>query len=560
VSAGRGHWRMVGPWYRWDLRDQPDAERARLAGRPALHKFATEDFVIDFQRDPQSALPFEDVDHYFRNQVLDPLPPLTSGPNAGKTRRVTDRHRVRTETRKLFQPAHSRYYLVAFQLHCDRPGFPVVDPAGIASAGFVLRRRVTRMDDRQIKEGHTRLSRLAVARATAAAAQDAAASDRHDRAVDTVARARRTTRRLVPAGSRARTQVLRPAEALAEARREITMAQRELRLWTAEERLETGIQGWVASPNGQIGTWQPMAPEPDVLVETVYPMFRLGAPPGDPDAAARFGTIFYGLVPTSSSELQPDGSPRLDDTDVYEISCFAMPAEDGGCPALPVWSEPSEPFRLASFHDPDGLAQRPVNVRLPDFAELQASTARPSVRMAAPPGSGMVFPTDTVPPPNGSGHPTGPAEQICFFAIPLITIVAMFLLNLFLPIVMLVFGLWWMLKLKFCIPPSASVEADVTAELSVVPGGIQAAASLDVDVDVLVGVNQSTLRTKVLDGFNAVDPTGKLGTTLGATYSNDALVTLLAGQGYGLPNSGTPAYPTTVPQATHVTFDQVVHP
>jgi hypothetical protein len=40
----------------------------------------------------------------------------------------------------------------------------------------------------------------------------------------------------------------------------------------------------------------------------------------------------------------------------------------------------------------------------------------------------------------------GPA--ICGFAIPLITIVATFVLRLFLPIVVFLFGLWWMLRLR----------------------------------------------------------------------------------------------------------------
>lgn len=49
----------------------------------------------------------------------------------------------------------------------------------------------------------------------------------------------------------------------------------------------------------------------------------------------------------------------------------------------------------------------------------------------------------------------GPA--ICFFSIPLITIIASFVLNLFLPIVVLLFNLWFLLALRFCIPPSFSI-------------------------------------------------------------------------------------------------------
>ena len=52
----------------------------------------------------------------------------------------------------------------------------------------------------------------------------------------------------------------------------------------------------------------------------------------------------------------------------------------------------------------------------------------------------------------------------------------MFVLNLFLPIVMFVFQLWWMLKLKFCIPPSIEFEAELAAELDGDPGGLEVMA------------------------------------------------------------------------------------
>ncbi|MEV5967195.1 hypothetical protein AB0L70_35830 [Kribbella sp. NPDC051952] len=556
MNAAR--WRAVAPWYRWDLQDHPDPERAKLAGRPALHKFGNEDFIDDFQADAQSAQPFTEEDFYYRIDALDALPPIVGGPNGGKVRRLITRTRVKTDTRKLFLPVHSRYYLVAFELHCDRPGFPVVQPDAVAEAGFVIRRRVTPIAPDQVKAGNSHLSRLAVARATVAQAQRSAASSQLAEARASIEVARDRTRRLVPIGSRARRQVAHPGQALVAARREVVLAQRKLALWSAQSQLETTVQGWVRSPNGVIGTWQPMPDAPEVIVEETYPMFRLVPNPADPDSAARSGTIFYGYVPTCGAELAPDGSPRFGDADLYEIRCYARPVDDGDCPSTPVWSEPTDPFRLASFYDPAGLAQRPINVRMPDFADLEASAALPSVRVSTPPGSGLVFATDKVPPTTGSV--TGAAEQICFFAIPLITIVAMFLLNLFLPIIMLLFGLWWMLKLKLCIPPSLEVGAQVSAELAVIPGGIQVAASLEIDVDLTPGVDQQKLRDALVDGFNTIDPSRTLGTTLGATYSNGAMVTALAGQGFARPNNATPAYPTTVPTSPRVTRDQVVHP
>jgi hypothetical protein len=547
------HWRLVGPWYRWDLRDAPDPERARLAVRPALHKFGNEDFIEDFQRNPQLAQTFTDEDFYYRIDVLKPPYKIDN-----KIRRVTNRYRCKTETRKLFQAAHSRYYLVAFQIHCDIPGFPVVDPDKIAEAGFVIRRKITPVSNDQAKEGHSHLSRLAIARATARAMQQRLVAQQQQQDRVLISAARDKASRLLPVGSQTRKRVIQPVTALAAARQEVDLARRRLALWSQQAGLVTSVQGWVRSRNGPIGTWQEIPEEPEVIVETVYPMFRLVVDPTDPDHAAHFGTIFYGYVPTCSAELQPDGSPRLDDTDVYEIRCFVRPLDTDGCPAKPIWSEPTEPYRLASFYDPDGLAQRPINVRMPDFRELEVTTALPSVRVATPPSSQLIFQTDNVPPEDG--RVGGTAEQACFFAIPLIMIVAMFLLNLFMPIVMLLFGLWFMLKLKFCIPPSAVVSAEVTNELTGIQGGIQAAATLEIDIDENPNINQTKLRAALLKGFQTIDPSGKLAAALDAKFSNDAMITLLAGQQYGTSNNGIPDYPTSVPLDDHVTPDQVVHP
>jgi hypothetical protein len=47
----------------------------------------------------------------------------------------------------------------------------------------------------------------------------------------------------------------------------------------------------------------------------------------------------------------------------------------------------------------------------------------------------------------------------------LITIVATFVLRLFLPIVVFLFGLWFLLRLKFCILPTFSLDGDLSVDL-----------------------------------------------------------------------------------------------
>jgi hypothetical protein len=76
------------------------------------------------------------------------------------------------------------------------------------------------------------------------------------------------------------------------------------------------------------------------------------------------------------------------------------------------------------------------------------------------------------------------AGAICFFSIPLITIVALFVLNIFLPIVVFIFSLWFLLAFKFCIPPSLKIDGGLQAELAAIPPKIGVDAELQVDVDV----------------------------------------------------------------------------
>jgi hypothetical protein len=65
--------------------------------------------------------------------------------------------------------------------------------------------------------------------------------------------------------------------------------------------------------------------------------------------------------------------------------------------------------------------------------------------------------------PTGGGQPTGATAETCSFSIELITIVATFVLYLFLPVVVIAFQLWWMLLLKFCWPRPADLDALFTA-------------------------------------------------------------------------------------------------
>jgi hypothetical protein len=86
-----------------------------------------------------------------------------------------------------------------------------------------------------------------------------------------------------------------------------------------------------------------------------------------------------------------------------------------------------------------------------------------------------------------AGFPPGGSlggSEVCSFSIPLITIVAMFVFSLFLPIVVLVFQLWFLLALKFCIPPEVSFDASLAAALATAqPGDATFEASFGAEID-----------------------------------------------------------------------------
>jgi hypothetical protein len=151
-----------------------------------------------------------------------------------------------------------------------------------------------------------------------------------------------------------------------------------------------------------------------------------------------------------------------------------------------VWSLRSESYQLANPFDLSGTSNRPINIFLPDLPALEAQAAglKPGegapVRMIAPSSSNLEVTVDPGDFSNISKKPPGGA--ICSFSIPLITIVASFVFRLFLPVVMFVFGLWFLLKLKFCIPPSLELDAGVAAELDIALGKIE--AGIDVDIAV----------------------------------------------------------------------------
>jgi hypothetical protein len=252
----------------------------------------------------------------------------------------------------------------------------------------------------------------------------------------------------------------------------LDVERQNLNAWAMRFGVTPQLQGWLKTDGlEKIGAWGEVEETPGELGrEAVFPLISLIPDRNDKKHAGQYGTIFFGLLPTGTGETDDRGQARFDDQNYYEVRCFVKrhkkPHDRGSpcqCPDGIFWSLPTRPYKLAPHFDLAGTSHQPVTVQLPDLNEL-AAQAKPAlgVGFAKPPGS-LMFSVDSSGKASDKGASTIP--EICFFPIPLITIVAMFVFELFLPIIMFIFQLWWMLALKFCIPPDLQVAAGINAEL-----------------------------------------------------------------------------------------------
>jgi hypothetical protein len=137
------------------------------------------------------------------------------------------------------------------------------------------------------------------------------------------------------------------------------------------------------------------------------------------------------------------------------------------CPTKLVWSEPSDPFRIAAWHEGSGRTQAPVP--LPDPTDRNfLKNAKPNCSFSVPAGLMNAMQGSTLSGLSSGAAPAGGGLQlswICGFSIPLITICAFFVLNIFLTLLNIVF--FWLPFIKICIPfplptPANSGDANGT--------------------------------------------------------------------------------------------------
>jgi hypothetical protein len=499
-------WTLVGPWYRWQ---QPGVTASGRLSRPVFQKYETTNLIAEFLKEPQHSLKFLDEDFVYETRPR--TPPL---PRFGTLRQsLSENVLVKTDTRKLFLDIHKRFYLVVAELHCDVPGFPSTSRDQVCEAGFVVRRRVADVPEAAGRAAREALRELALSKLE-------------------------LTQLNEPIGFNVGGAVLhgQRGEMLARFQAATAELQAVAQTWGIQVRL----QGWIPSGFDRLGSWQDVEEQPQKIVEDILPLYPLVPDPRIAGHTARGRNFYFGLVPTGGSDADASGAARFDDQSLYEIRLFVR-RHNPACPKLRtrndcngeiVWSRRTEPYRLASHNDLTGTSNRPVTIQLPDLNALEAQTAllKPGqgapVRMVAPADSNLDFKVDVS---NMSAESRGRSAAICSFSVPLITIVATFVLKMFLPVVTFLFGLFFMLKLKSCIPPSFNLSADVAAGLT---SNLDANTNIAFDLAVEADLREQ-LGDDAVDGVN-----GNPG--LAATYSPAMLASFAADLSADLSASAPP--------------------
>lgn len=496
-------------------------ERTARATVPVFQKYDTSDCVNAFIKDPQHCLTFVEEDFV---QYLERLPdlPALAAPFVGRKRRLSDMHLVTTQIRKIFLDTHRRFYLVVCELHCDAPGMPSVNRQDVCQAGFAVRRLRTIFDKAGERAAVKHLRGISAAIVNMSIAENFASKPARDaRHRGAGSESAMVTTALSAAAN--------PAQA--QASTHLVSARRRLLQWAELYGARVAVEGWMPTQHEHVGSWQDTTNPVDVVAETVYPLYPLVPDPRALKHAGQGRTIYFGLVTTGGADVDAFGNPRFDDQNLYEVRCFVR-RHDPRCPKQAgtqdchgplTWSGPTEQYRIAAHFDLKGTSNRPVTIQLPDVPSLQAQAAalKPGegtpVKMVSPAGSAFQFPQNGQIPGSGSMNAS---PEVCSFSIPLITIVATFVFNLFLPIVVLVFGLWFLLKLKFCLPPSADVQSQLTAELALLPPGVD--LSVDVDVKADASTNYY-LQNRLTSDLN-VRLGAPAGNRLTSTYTNNVLL------------------------------------
>lgn len=181
---------------------------------------------------------------------------------------------------------------------------------------------------------------------------------------------------------------------------------------------------------------------------------RLPLPEDWPQPDAALAADLRGAVANALKSRLAGETPRMsrfDDPQArYVVRAFVRVRCSDGCPPELHWSEASEPFRIAPWWENGGPLH---TISLPDLDPETVKKLKPNVSFALPPKLANLLnrmnPEDML---KGKGNLNdSPAlGWICSFSLPVITLCAFIVLNIFLSLFHLIFG--WLFYLKICLP------------------------------------------------------------------------------------------------------------
>jgi hypothetical protein len=143
-----------------------------------------------------------------------------------------------------------------------------------------------------------------------------------------------------------------------------------------------------------------------------------------------------------------------DHTRLYKLRVF-LRLRDDGCGPRTIWSEYSDPFEIAPWYEAGGTIGPPVPLPKPTMAFLKS--AKPNVSFVVPDSLMNAMDASSLKSQSAGGGLD--ITWICGFNIPIITICAFFVLNIFLTLLNLVF--FWLPFVKICIPIPTSLVPKV---------------------------------------------------------------------------------------------------
>ncbi len=177
------------------------------------------------------------------------------------------------------------------------------------------------------------------------------------------------------------------------------------------------------------------------------------------EQARAIRTAVKAAMETRWREVAPRQGRFDKDDAVYEIRAFLRLRGENGCPCRTIWSLPSEPFQIVPWYESGG--QPPVQVSLPTLDRQALSKLKPNVVFRVPPSLRKILEKLDMKKLLDGSHEQGSGNfgMICGFNIPIITVCAFIVLQIFLVLLHIVF--FWLPFVRICVPfPSFESDTD----------------------------------------------------------------------------------------------------